>query len=311
MEDSKKNNLHKLYFLRALLSNSAKTNIYIEEYNDKKNMLSSYNFKKDDSDYKELLNYKKKLKAKLKTQQDNVYHFRLDLRVISGRIEELSRFSLFGKKNRQQLKAIEEKRLKEYSDLLLICEENVKKTTDAISETEEKLNYMIEVEAPQKKLKKEKELENLKEKIIKETKASISLLNSFKKTSIIDERDWGNLDVIIYELETGRADTIKEALQQTDLYIRHNEIVSLIKVATASVCRAIQDSIDELSHSFNREISLLRSDAAELNSNLISMVNAQKLGNALLEKANVSSNEMVKDFARLRQLEEFDFYGIK
>lgn len=130
-------------------------------------------------------------------------------------------------------------------------------------------------------------------------------------TTVIDERDWGNLDIIIYELETGRADTIKEALQQTDLYIRHGEIVGLIKAATEAICSTIRNSIDDFSRSFKTEISLLRADISEMNDSVGSLLNEQELSNALLKKANVSSQELAKDVARIRQLHDFDFYGVK
>ena len=65
-----------------------------------------------------------------------------------------------------------------------------------------------------------------------------SLQKSFNK--MLDERDWQYLDFIIYYLETGRAESIKEALQLLDAEKRTDRIVGAIKEAAESICSTIE-----------------------------------------------------------------------
>lgn len=142
----------------------------------------------------------------------------------------------------------------------------------------------------------------------------------------LDERDWENLDIIIYELETGRADTMKEALQQADLYIRHDEIMGVMEVATDAICSTIKESIGELSRSIGRSLSNLRSEMSGLRSEIYEMnqtnrelanglttkfddlISAQELSNALLKKANVSSEDLAEDVRRMRLIRDEEYY---
>ena len=133
---------------------------------------------------------------------------------------------------------------------------------------------------------------------------------------LIDERDWKYLDIIIYELETGRADTMKEALQQTDLYVRHDEIKKAIHTASEAISAGIKQGIGELKHSIGLQVTALRADISELDQTqkdirgkLGDMLDAQELSNALLEKSNVSSERLAEDVARMRQLREREYYG--
>lgn len=57
------------------------------------------------------------------------------------------------------------------------------------------------------------------------------LLEQF--SSLLDERDWKNLDLVIYQIETGRADSIKEALHQVDRELQTERIVKSVFNAAA------------------------------------------------------------------------------
>ena len=149
-----------------------------------------------------------------------------------------------------------------------------------------------------------------------------SLYLCIKKVAVLDERDWQNLDLIIYELETGRADNMKEALQQADLYIRHDEIMDAMETATAAICSTIKESIGELSRSIGiclsglrSELVGLRSDVSDMNQTNLELsekfddlVNSQELSNALLKKANVSSEKLAEDVRRMRVLRDEEYY---
>ena len=139
--------------------------------------------------------------------------------------------------------------------------------------------------------------------------------------TVLDERDWKHLDLIIYELETGRADTIKEALQQADLYIRHGELKQMITTATLGICSTIQSSIAELSSSISTSLASLNVNLSELrydmneinrinskiniqfNEKLSNLISSQELTNSLIEKSNISSKKMIEDIARMKHIQ--------
>ena len=43
---------------------------------------------------------------------------------------------------------------------------------------------------------------------------------------------------------------------------------------------------------------------------LSSLIEAQKVSNALLEKANESSKDLAKDVKRIKNVQEYDFYNL-
>ena len=172
------------------------------------------------------------------------------------------------------------------------------------------------------------ELLQRKELLINEADVIYDIIRD-KPEFFLDERDWQNLDVIIYEFETGRADNMKEALQQADLYIRHDEILDAMETATNAVCSIIKESIGELSRSIGNSISSLhlelkglrldvsdlRSDISEINQvnsqmseKFDNLVDAQVLSNALLKKANVSSEHLAEDVRRMRLIRDEEYY---
>ncbi len=129
-------------------------------------------------------------------------------------------------------------------------------------------------------------------------------------TNLLDERDWQHLDIVIYMLETGRADTIKEALQQADLYVRHNEIRHMLATATMAICTTIQENIRTLSRTIDTRLREIQNTLAENNQTQKSislgmqrLIGTQELSNALLEKANVSSERFVEELSELRKLQ--------
>ena len=52
------------------------------------------------------------------------------------------------------------------------------------------------------------------------------LVAQFK--SVLDIRDWKYIDLIIFYFESGRADTLKESLQQVDRPVQTDEILKEI-----------------------------------------------------------------------------------
>ena len=168
-----------------------------------------------------------------------------------------------------------------------------------------------ELEFNERKKIELKEIEDSQNNLIKN---SSKLYEFLEESSVLDKRDWKNLDLIIYQVETGRADTVKEALQQADLYIRHDEIVNIMQTATVAICSTIKESIGTLSQSINFTLSEIRDDLADINESnrelsgkFNAMIDAQELSNALLQKANVSSAKLAEDIERIRYIKDYDF----
>ena len=119
------------------------------------------------------------------------------------------------------------------------------------------------------------------------------------------------MDIIIFELETGRAESMKEALQQADLAARHNEIKKTIVMAASAVAHSITSSIEALSRSIEYQLGEISSNQTDIKNALGRIANAQELNNALLTKANVSSEQLAKDMERIRYIEDQKYYGKK
>lgn len=71
-----------------------------------------------------------------------------------------------------------------------------------------------------------------------------ALVAEFK--DVLDPRDWQNVDLIIFYFETGRADTLKEALHLVDNERHTERIVNAIHSASAYVAQTIRSGMYEL-----------------------------------------------------------------
>ena len=159
-----------------------------------------------------------------------------------------------------------------------------------------------------------------------------ALVNEFNTT--LDSRDWKHIDLIIFYYETGRADTLKEALQQVDRQVQTDTIVKEIKNASRNISETIKNSIgnlqsqmvmcfDKLSVQLDTQhketmskltkievgINKLNDGVRDLNnsikegnaiadqiaSNMSRIADATYLQNALLERISVDSMSLVKD----------------
>lgn len=92
------------------------------------------------------------------------------------------------------------------------------------------------------------------------TCAAVSALHDFLKNiflSFLDERDWNNLDLLTYYIETGRADTVKESLQLLDRQKQTDQIVSTINEAAGAVCRAVKTGLTALQDDMHRCFGIL------------------------------------------------------
>jgi len=131
--------------------------------------------------------------------------------------------------------------------------------------------------------------------------------------SFLAESDWRNIDLLIYYLESGRADSLKEALIQLDKQKQTDQIVKAIHEAADSISRTISSSIERLGQNMQHALTKLgnridyhfeRNQAALLHTNneiihqnklLSAQISETALNNALIEKSTRSSEQLLKD----------------
>ncbi|HCE34657.1 MAG TPA: hypothetical protein DEQ88_04750 [Clostridiales bacterium] len=119
------------------------------------------------------------------------------------------------------------------------------------------------------------------------------------------ERDWGMIDTLLYMVSSGRADTMKEALNTGDLAIRHEQMIGEIKRTqlllanltntTIQCTRALCMGMNQLNDSINRVGNKIDS--------LSECV--RQAGNSINKTIEVSSIEMTERIGRINyQLEK-------
>ena len=87
-----------------------------------------------------------------------------------------------------------------------------------------------------------------------------ALVAQFK--TLLDIRDWQHIDLIIFNFETGRADTLKEALQQVDRRVQTDEIIEAIESAGSSIAATINVTMRELRSDLNKSFNRLSEQLA-------------------------------------------------
>jgi hypothetical protein len=141
---------------------------------------------------------------------------------------------------------------------------------------------------------------------------------------LLVEDDWKNVDLLIFYLKTGRADTLQDALLLVDKQRQTDQITEAIATAAQYVGSSLEKvsvRIDSLSANMTKELNRLDSTIERNNSYLISAVSgtsailgsqinrfneemsrqnqallkAQDINNALLERANTQSDELMNE----------------
>lgn len=132
---------------------------------------------------------------------------------------------------------------------------------------------------------------------------SVSLHNALisEYSSTLDRRDWNNIDLIIYNMETGRADTLKEALQQVDNYRNTEKIVGAIKMATQAICSTISIEHDRIERLVSNCTDAVNSRLNSMEKNINQLIKSEEMRQAMLKKSSLTSDELVKEVKQLRE----------
>ena len=177
------------------------------------------------------------------------------------------------------------------------------------SKTAEKELARLRQEGKQKK----REVAEHKREVAKRTRPIYYALKESTE-SFISERDWENLDLVIYYFDTGRADTIKEALQLVDRQKQTDMIVNAIRQASSEITtmivtatRAVISAVDVACEQICSRLDSIDSNIGKLNASIdantaatASLVSATQLQNALMAQANRTSAQLASDVSYLK-----------
>lgn len=167
--------------------------------------------------------------------------------------------------------------------------------------------------------------EQKKKKATEHAVAGLIMINALDDSfsDMIDMRDWENTDILIYALETRRAENMKEALQVVDGERRTERIVEAVNTAGQEICKSINTGLRRLQGEMTRcfgilgqlvvlqgdriagHIQSLGDDIAANNSYMAQLSSQQSMSNALLAKANENSATIAAEVNRLRTGAEY------
>lgn len=194
----------------------------------------------------------------------------------------------------------------------------IKYVKSSIEEGKEKI---VECETAEKELAKIREEREQKRRKLAEHKREVAkrtrpIYYALKESteSFISERDWENLDLVIYYFDTGRADTIKEALQLVDRQKQTDMIVNAIRQASSEITtmivtatRAVISAVDVACEQICSRLDSIDSNIGKLNASIdantaatASLVSATQLQNALMAQANRTSAQLASDVSYLK-----------
>ena len=120
--------------------------------------------------------------------------------------------------------------------------------------------------------------------------------------------DWENIDLLIFYFETGRALTLREALQLVDKQRQADMIVEAIESATQRICTTINHGMLNLHNTIigcasvlSAQLSSIQTQQDQILSNQIQLqIEASTLQSALKSKSNTSSKQLMEDVHQLR-----------
>lgn len=125
---------------------------------------------------------------------------------------------------------------------------------------------------------------------------------------IINEVDYGNLDLIIYYLSTGRADSMKEALIQATDQRRHEEIIDAIENAARYISQELRVGLRNLGEGMAKCFNLLSNQIAAQHNRIMSSLEDikenQKNANGIYGKLLQQNSELISEVQLQNALQE-------
>ncbi len=242
----------------------------------------------------------------------NAYIYsRSDIRKVE---EELERFI---EKSQQEIGKLQ----KELSDLRA----NKDSTMGTVRYNSQKNIATLNEKIEEAKDEHSKVSEELKEIMVQFSYAYKATQEQF--SDLLDERDWGNVDLIIFNYETGRALDMRDALMQVDNERRNERLVEAINDANRAISNSIERGFGQLQDAmntqckrldrriqgFSSQVSQISDNAAKqtqaINRRLGELVEISTAQQALLNKMSTSSDEMAEDIAYIQDISKRTYYN--
>ncbi len=157
-------------------------------------------------------------------------------------------------------------------------------------------------------------LKKAREEIAPHIQASVKYIEALEETfgNLVDPRDWKNLDLLVYSIETRRADNIKEAFNYVDGEIRTDRLASAIEFAGKEICASIEGGLKRLNADISKGFSLVSDKLNALgmrmdsqNRQLAYLADVQRMNNALTAKASESSAVIAADVKQIRENSDY------
>ena len=203
---------------------------------------------------------------------------------------------------------------KKISNLNYDIATDLKRLEDLLnSHTTTLMSIDFEIQEEKRKLKEnsktnEKDLPDI-EKAIKEIdttelvikeKAVYETLKSQYSTMLRPE-DWKYIDLILYYFNSGRADTLKEALQLVDRQVQTNQILNSIQEMSNQLGKVLVSGINYLKDSMDVNYQRLSASITEnmnaINTNNKLLIEQKDLQKAMMNKIDVSCYEICQNIS--------------
>ena len=133
---------------------------------------------------------------------------------------------------------------------------------------------------------------------------------------ILMESDWKNIDLLIFYLETGRADSLREALQLVDRQRQTDQIVSSIRDASYHISNTINAGFNRLgglmAGCFSNLSQQIQSNHNEISGSISALEKSVKAGNReMSERIKGLNNSIQREVDRIVSSQEINNVLIK
>ena len=120
----------------------------------------------------------------------------------------------------------------------------------------------------------------------------------------LDRRDWAHIELIVYLLETGRADDLKEALQLVDREVQTRNILAGVESSNNRVVKVFGEGIAAVGKQIQLSTEIQTELMSEQSKILVQMANEAQMARQHLADANAKLADM-----RTQQLEQIAILG--
>ncbi len=157
------------------------------------------------------------------------------------------------------------------------------------------------------------ELVPIEQNMVESVRDSVALFKALEEqfSDFLQVVDWGNVDLLIHYFSTGRADNMKEALQQVDRQRQTEDIVRAVNNASRQICGTITQAFTQLQTSMAQNFVMLsqqldlmhqqnQAQIAALSNKVKNLASSVAANQELQQKTNVGSLQLAEDIHYLR-----------